>query len=97
MLAPMTDRPEGPAPTLHEQRVEALLSLLADSADARLVEAHRRAMAAMRDDRAEGAVWYDRRLAALRRALEAGGLLASGEVEARLAQFGAEGGKEAAE
>ena len=72
-------------PTLYERRVEALLSLLADSGEAELVEAHRRTMAAMRDDASEGAAWYDRRLAALRESLEELGILDRADIEAHLA------------
>jgi len=72
-------------PTLYEQRVEALLSLLADSGEAALVEAHRRTMEALREDASEGAAWHDRRLAALRRELEALGILDRAAIEARLA------------
>ncbi len=72
-------------PTLYEQRVEALLSLLADSGDSVLVEAHRRTMEALRDDASEGGAWYDRRLAALRRELEALDILDRADIEARLA------------
>ena len=75
-------------PTLYERRVEALLSLLANSGEAQLVEAHRRTMEALREDASEGAAWYDRRLAALRRELEALGILDRGDIEARLAGEG---------
>ena len=75
-------------PTLYERRVEALLSLLADSGEAKLVEAHRRTMAALREDASEGAAWYDRRLAALRGALEELGILDRAEIEAHLAGEG---------
>ena len=75
-------------PTLYERRVEALLSLLADSGEARLVEAHRRTMEALREDASEGGAWYDRRLAALRQSLEELGILDRGDVEARLAGEG---------
>ena len=92
MLASMHGPPETGAaaaprqPTLHEQRVEALLSLLADSGEAGLVEAHRRAMEALRGDASEGAAWYDRRLAALRSALEELGILDRADIEAHLAR-----------
>ena len=92
MFAPM----HGPAeidaaatprqPTLYERRVEALLSLLADSGEAALVEAHRRTMAALREDMSEGAAWYDRRLAALRQSLEELGILDRAAIEAHLAR-----------
>lgn len=75
-------------PTLYERRVEALLSLLADSGEAALVEAHRRTMAAMRGDASEGAAWYDRRLAALRESLEELGILDRADIEAHLAGEG---------
>ena len=75
-------------PTLYERRVEALLSLLADSGEAALVEAHRRTMEAMREDMSEGAAWYDRRLAALRQALEELGILDRADIEAHLAREG---------
>ena len=75
-------------PTLYERRVEALLSLLADSGEAELVEAHRRTMEALREDMSEGAAWYDRRLAALRQALEALGILDRAAIEAHLAGEG---------
>ena len=75
-------------PTLYERRVEALLSLLADSGEAELVEAHRRTMEALREDAAEGAAWYDRRLAALRQALEELGILDRAAIEAHLAREG---------
>ncbi len=78
-------------PTLYERRVEALLSLLADSGEAQLVEAHRRTMAALREDASEGAAWYDRRLAALRQSLEELGILDRAAIEAHLAR---EGGRE---
>ena len=71
-------------PTLYERRVEALLSLLADSGEPGLVEAHRRTMAALREDASEGAAWYDRRLRALRGALEELGILDRADIEARL-------------
>ena len=73
-------------PTLYERRVEALLSLLADSGEAELVEAHRRTMEALREDRSEGAAWYDRRLAVLRQALEELGILDRAAIEAHLAR-----------
>ena len=75
-------------PTLYERRVEALLSLLADSGEAELVEAHRRTMEALRDDASEGAAWYDRRLVALRRELESLNILDRADIEARLASEG---------
>ena len=75
-------------PTLYERRVEALLSLLADSGEAKLVEAHRRTMEALREDASEGAAWYDRRLAALRGALEELGILGRADIEAHLAGEG---------
>ncbi len=75
-------------PTLYERRVEALLSLLADSGQAELAEAHRRTMAAMREDTSEGAAWYDRRLAALRQSLEELGILDRAAIEAHLAGEG---------
>ena len=75
-------------PTLYERRVEALLSLLADSGEAALVEAHRRTMAALREDTSEGAAWYDRRLAALRQSLEELGILDRAAIEAHLAREG---------
>ncbi len=75
-------------PTLYERRVEALLSLLADSGEAELVEAHRRTMEALREDTSEGAAWYDRRLAALRAALEELGILDRADIEAHLAGEG---------
>ena len=94
MLASMHDPVETGAaaeprqPTLYERRVEALLSLLADSREARLVEAHRRTMEALREDASEGAAWYDRRLAALRRSLEELGILDPAAIEAHLAREG---------
>lgn len=75
-------------PTLYERRVEALLSLLADSGEARLVEAHRRTMEALREDASEGGAWYDRRLAALRQSLEELGILDRAAIEAHLAREG---------
>ncbi len=75
-------------PTLYERRVEALLSLLADSGEAKLVEAHRRTMEALREDASEGGAWHDRRLAALRRELEALEILDRADIEARLAGEG---------
>ena len=45
-------------------------------------------MEALREDASEGAAWYDRRLAALRRELEALGILDRGDIEARLAGEG---------
>ncbi len=82
---------ESRQPTLYERRVEAVLSLLADSGEAHLVEAHRRTMAAMREDISEGAAWYDRRLTALRLALEELGILDGAAIEARLAGEKTEG------
>lgn len=82
---------ESRQPTLYERRVEALLSLLADSGEAQLVEAHRRTMEALREDTSEGAAWYDRRLAALRQSLEELGILDRAAIEAHLAR---EGGRE---
>ncbi len=75
-------------PTLYERRVEALLSLLADSGEVELVEAHRRTIEALREDASEGAAWYDRRLAALRGALEELGILDRADIEAHLAGEG---------
>lgn len=80
--------PEPRPPTFYEQRVEALLSLLADSGEAKLVEAHRRVMEALREDASEGAAWYDRRLAALQRELESLEILDRADIEARLAALG---------
>ena len=81
---------EARQPTLYERRVEALLSLLADSGEAQLVEAHRRTMETLRDDASEGAAWYDRRLLALRGVLEELGILDGVDIDARVA---AEGGQ----
>ncbi len=86
--APNDAAAEPRPPTLYERRVEALLSLLADSGEAEHVEAHRRTMEALRDDASEGAAWYDRRLAALRSALEDLGILDRADIEARLAGEG---------
>ncbi len=97
MFGPMHDHAgidaaaEPRQPTLYERRVEALLSLLADSGEAELVEAHRRTMEALRQDMSEGAAWYDRRLQALRDALEELGILDRADIEAHLA--GEEGGR----
>lgn len=81
-------RPDAGQPTLYERRVEALLSLLADSGDGQFVEAHRRTMEALRDDASEGAAWYDRRLLALRGTLEELGILDGVDIDARVAAEG---------
>ena len=86
--APNDAAAEPRQPTLYERRVEALLSLLADSGEAKLVEAHRRTMEALREDASEGGAWYDRRLAALRGALEELGILDRADIEAHLAGEG---------
>ena len=80
--------PETRQPTLYERRVEALLSLLADSGDRQFVEAHRRTMEALRDDASEGAAWYDRRLLALRGVLEELRILDGVDIDARVAAEG---------
>ena len=48
-------------------------------------------MEALRQDTSEGAAWYDRRLAALRAALEELGILDRADIEAHLAGEGGRG------
>ena len=81
----------GPAPggehplTLHEKRVDAMLMLLAASDDPLTIDAHRRAIEELSVETYENTAYYDRWLLAIRRNLEALGILDAGEIEARLA------------
>ena len=83
----------GPAPggehplTLHEKRVDALFMLLAASGNPLTVDAHRRAIEELSDATYENTAYYDRWLLALRRNLEALGILDAGEIEAKLAAY----------
>lgn len=83
----------GPAPgaehplTLHEKRVDALLMLLAASGNPLTIDAHRRAIEELSTASYENTAYYDRWLLAIRRNIEALGIVGAGEIEAKLAAY----------